>query len=138
MSPLLSGSKRSLDDSGVMLTLVESLSTAAATARQKSMSKPVQLPLSSGLENPRRPWLVPQTSEPRSFTFLSVWADAAVIEQPSAKATPNRRISRFMGQPLMDRFLEHTLSSLARSLREFGADVGGLLGSTPLLSARWL
>src|SRR5919204_4863675 len=83
MSPVLSGSKRSLDESGVNLTFVASLNTAAARARQKSTSKPVQLPLSSGLENPGRPWLTPQMSEPRSFTDLSVWADPATTEKPS-------------------------------------------------------
>src|SRR5436309_12368911 len=108
MSPVFSGSNRSLEESGVNFTLVASFNTAAATARQKSTSKPVQLPLSSGLEKPSNPWLTPQTSEPRSITFLSVWADAATTEKPSAKATPNTRISRFMNQP----FVGQILSSL--------------------------
>src|SRR3989440_2170040 len=115
MSPVLSGSKRSFAESGVNFTLPASLNMAAAMARQKSTSKPVQLPLSSGLENPNRPWLTPHTSEPRSFTFLSVWADAAVMEQPSAKATPNTRISRFMDQPLMEQLLSNRDSSLGES-----------------------
>jgi hypothetical protein len=44
-----------LAESGVNLTLLGSLKIAAAIARQKSTSKPVQLPLSSGLENPGNP-----------------------------------------------------------------------------------
>ena len=85
ISPVLSGSKRSFAESGVNLTLVASFNTAAASARQKSTSKPVQLPLSSGLENPGSPWLTPQMSEPRSFTPLSVWAWPVVTERLDAK-----------------------------------------------------
>src|SRR5215831_17422418 len=104
MSPVLSGSKRSLAESGVNFTLAESFKIAAASARQKSTSKPVQLPLSSGLEKPGSPWLTPQTSEPRSFTALSVCAEAATVE-PSAKAAPKRKIARCMEQPFMERSL---------------------------------
>src|SRR5207245_2284581 len=100
ISPDLSGSNRSLADNGVYLTLVGSLKIAAATARQKSTSKPVQLPLSSGLEKPGNPWLTPQRSEPLSFTVLSVWAAAASAQMPSTKATPNINIPLFMVQPL--------------------------------------
>jgi hypothetical protein len=104
MSPVLSGSKRSLAESGVNLTLVESFKTAAAIARQKSTSNPVQLPLSSGSENPATPWPTPQMSEPRSFTALSVCAEAAT-EPPSAKTAPKRKIARCMEQPFMERSL---------------------------------
>src|SRR5215813_14726685 len=103
MSPVLSGSNRSLAESGVNLTLLESFKTAAAIARQKSTSKPVQLPLSSGLENPGTPWPTPQISEPRSFTFLSVCADAAVSERPSATAKPKQQNTRFMERPFLRR-----------------------------------
>jgi hypothetical protein len=48
------------------------------------------------LENPIKPWLTPQISEPRSFTALSVCAGAAETERPSTKAAPNRNIPRFM------------------------------------------
>src|SRR5262245_7557632 len=116
MSPVLSGSNRSLAESGVNLTLVASFKIAAASARQKSTSTPIQLPLSSGLENPGNPWLTPQMSEPRSFTAFSVCADAAT-EKPSATAAPTKRkIARFMMQPL----LERSLSSLDRNLRDLG------------------
>src|SRR5215510_9187639 len=116
MSPVLSGSKRSLAESGVNFTLVGSFKIAAASARQKSTSNPVQLPLSSGLENPGSPWLTPQTSERRSFTAFSVWADAAT-EKPSTTAAPKKsKIARFMMQPL----LERSLSSLDRNLRDLG------------------
>src|SRR5712691_9308901 len=102
MSPVLSGSNRSLAESGVNLTLAASFKIAAANARQKSTSKPVQLPLSSGLENPGSPWLTPQSSEPRSFTALSVCADAAAAQKPSTTvAPPKRKIARFMKQPFL-------------------------------------
>ena len=113
MPPVLSGSKRSLAESGVNLTLVASLKTAAAIARQKSTSKPVQLPLSSGRENPGTPWLTPQMSEPRSFTALRVWARRRGDGKAEHEVAPKRTISRFMEQPFMGR----TLSSLTVTLR---------------------
>src|SRR6516165_7413003 len=97
ISPVLSGSKRSLAESGVNLTLIASFSTAAAMARQKSTSNPFQLPLSSGFEKPGRPWLTPQMSKPRSLTALSVCAFGAVAGQPTAIKT-DRKIARFMNQ----------------------------------------
>jgi len=45
---------------------------AAATARQKSTSKPVQLPLSSGIEKPGRPVLTPQKTSPRRIVRFKV------------------------------------------------------------------
>jgi hypothetical protein len=45
---------------------------AAATARQKSTSKPVQLPFSSGTEKPGRPLLTPQKTSPRRTVRFSV------------------------------------------------------------------
>ena len=113
MPPVLSGSNRSLDESGMNFTFVGSFKTAAAIARQKSTSKPVQFPLSSGREKPATPWPTPQRSDPRSFTALSVWADAAATEKPSTKVAPKRKILRFMDQP----FMGHTLSSVDRYLR---------------------
>src|SRR6266540_3029550 len=92
--------KRSLAESGTNLTLVASLKIAAAIARQNSTSRPVQLPLSSGFENPGSPWVTPHKSEPRHFTVLSVWADDGATAKTSAKATPRTKILRFMGQPL--------------------------------------
>src|SRR5208337_877087 len=57
---------------------------AAASARQKSTSKPDQSPLSSLKEKPAsRPSLTPQMSLPRSCTVFSVWASAAA---PNARA----------------------------------------------------
>src|SRR5581483_3855543 len=99
MSPDFNGSNRSLADSGLNFTLLGSLKIAAVTARQKSTSRPVQLPLSSGLENPGSPWLTPQMREPRSFTFLSVCAEAAPAQMPSSKAKPTMLVTRFMGRP---------------------------------------
>ena len=46
--------------------------TAAATARQKSTSRPVQLPLSSGNEKPGVPVPTPQLIMPRPLTVVSV------------------------------------------------------------------
>src|SRR3984893_6267260 len=86
ISPDCNAIKRSLADSGENLTLAGSLKIAEAIARQKSTSKPVQFPLSSGLENPGRPWLTPHISEPRSCTFLSVWAKPAAADKQRTKA----------------------------------------------------
>src|SRR4051794_5998755 len=73
---------------------------AAATARQTSTSRPVQLPLSSGDEKPGRPWLTPQDSMPRSLTVLRVCAEAAWAEKPAATARVRTRDTRFMGKCL--------------------------------------
>src|SRR4029078_13017497 len=70
ISPDCSAVKRALAESGTNLILVGSLKTAAAIARQMSTSRPVQLPLSSGVEKPGRPWLTPQDTMPRSFTLF--------------------------------------------------------------------
>src|SRR5262245_17038199 len=113
ISPDFSGSKRSLDESGVNLTLLGSLKIAAAIARQKSTSRPVQTPLSSGLEKPGNPWLTPQMSEPRSFTVFSIWALAASAHRPSPKAKPSVIVARFMVQPS-----GRLWPSLGRSLAE--------------------
>src|SRR5262249_31375909 len=65
-SPVLSGSNRSFADSGVNFTLVPSLSTAAAIARPTSTARPVQLPLASGLGDPRRPRPPPPPADGRA------------------------------------------------------------------------
>jgi hypothetical protein len=57
--------KRSLASSGTNFVFFGSSKMAAATARQKSTSKPVQLPLSSGMEKPGRPALTPHSTSPR-------------------------------------------------------------------------
>ena len=57
--------KRSLASSATNFALLGSLKIAEATARQKSTSKPVQLPLSSGIEKPGRPLLTPHSTSPR-------------------------------------------------------------------------
>src|SRR6478736_18988 len=77
ISPDCSAVKRSLADNGTYLTLLGSLKTAAAIARQTSTSSPVQLPLSSGSEKPASPWVTPQDSRPRSLIVLRVCAEAA-------------------------------------------------------------
>ncbi len=91
--------KRSLADSGTNLILVGSLKMAAATARQISTSRPVQLPLSSGGEKPGKPWLTPQDNMPRSLTDFSVCAVAAWVERPAARARVKTRDTRFMTKP---------------------------------------
>ena len=53
-----------------------SLKIAAAMARQKSTSSPVQLPCASGEPKPASVPLAPQLSMPRSLTAFSVWAEA--------------------------------------------------------------
>src|SRR6266478_624986 len=86
-------------ESGTNLTLVGSSKIAAATARHTSTSSPVQLPLSSGEENPGRPWLTPQDSKPRSLIVLSVSAEADWAEKPEASARVTTRDTRFMARP---------------------------------------
>src|SRR5260370_1532007 len=93
------GVKRSLAENGTNLTLVGSLKITAAIARQTSTSIPVQLPLSSGAEKPGKPALTPQDSMPRSVTVLSVWADAAPLERPAARARGKTTDTRSMAKP---------------------------------------
>src|SRR5438270_114853 len=99
ISPDCSAVKRSLADSGTNLTLVGSSKIAAATARQTSTSIPVQLPLSSGEENPGNPWLTPQESMPRSLTVLRVCAPADWAAKPAARAMVKTRGMRFIARP---------------------------------------
>src|SRR6476661_8561172 len=96
ISPDCSAVKRSLADSGTYLTLVASPKTAAAIARPTSTSSPVQLPLSSGDENPGRPWLTPEDNMPRSLTVLRVCAEADWTERQAATAKVRARDTRFM------------------------------------------
>src|SRR3954464_12959522 len=103
ISPDCSAVKRSLADSGTNFTLVASLKTAAAIARQISTSSPVQLPLSSGDEKPGKPWLTPQDSMPRSLTVLRVCAEAAWADRPAATARVRTRDTRFMTKPFKGR-----------------------------------
>src|SRR5262249_35269611 len=56
--------------------------------------------------------LTPQMSEPRSFTALSVWADAVSRQKPSETVAAKRKSARFMKQP----FLRLSVSTLDRSL----------------------
>src|ERR1051325_10124106 len=72
ISPACSDEKRCCELSGTNLTLLESLSTAAATALQKSTSSPVQRPWLSAFEKPGPDVLTPQMSWPRAFTASSV------------------------------------------------------------------
>src|SRR3954465_7454007 len=103
MSPDCRAGKGSLADSGTNFTLVASLKIAAAIARQMSTSRPAQLPLSSGAENPGKPWLTPHDSSPRSLTVLRVCAVAACIETAAARATITARDTRFMAKPFTGR-----------------------------------
>src|SRR5690349_21677756 len=85
-SPDCRAVKRSLALRGVYFTLVPSPSAAAATARQKSTSRPVHSPLSSGAEKPARPLLTPHWMKPLGLTSSSVSADAAETAMPIAAA----------------------------------------------------
>src|SRR5215217_7952282 len=95
-SPDCSAVKRSLAVSATNFTLLGSLKIAAASARQKSTSSPVQLPCASGRPNPPSVPLAPQLSMPRDLMVLSVWADAAVAATASAAARANLVTTRFM------------------------------------------
>src|SRR4051812_33594828 len=98
ISPDCSAVKRSLADNGANLTLLASLNTAAAIARQISTSSPAQLPLSSGAEKPGKPWLTPHDSMPRSLTVLRVCAVATCVERAAPRATVRAIDARFMGE----------------------------------------
>src|SRR5262249_61965513 len=93
--------KRSFADSGTYLTLLASSSTAAAIARQKSTSSPAHFPCASGRPNPASVPLAPQLSMPRSFTALSVCADApcAVTAWISATSVVSPFMSRLLPHP---------------------------------------
>src|SRR3974390_1476156 len=70
------------------LTLLASLKIAAAIARHRSTSNPLQLPLRSRAENPYRPSLTPQLSAPRSSTALRTCACADVAIEIVVSAAP--------------------------------------------------
>src|SRR5690606_35005362 len=72
---------------------------AAATARQKSASKPVHSPLSLGAAKPARPVCTPHLSEPRAFTSSSVAADAAPQAKVTAAALKIPSIHLFIPKP---------------------------------------
>src|SRR6478735_9468489 len=84
ISPACSEVKRCCELSGTYLTFSASLSTAAATARQKSTSSPDHLPWLSAEENPGPEVLTPQTTWPRAFTASSVLPACAAV----ARARP--------------------------------------------------
>src|SRR6185312_12874925 len=84
ISPDCRAVKRCCADSGTNLVLVESPSTAAATAPHISTSRPFHLPWLSGSEKPPRPVLTPQITWPRFFTTSSV--DSACAAKGSARA----------------------------------------------------
>src|SRR5262245_14271353 len=77
--PDLSASNRSAVEIGTNATLPASAKIPAATARQKSTSKPDHLPPPSSTEKPRSPSFTPQISFPRCFTISNVDAAADVI-----------------------------------------------------------
>src|SRR3974390_3037902 len=75
------------------LTLPASLKIAAAIARHRSTSNPLQLPLWSRAENPYTPSLTPQLSAPRSSTTLRscACADVAIEIVVSTATLKNAR-----------------------------------------------
>ena len=83
ISPACSEAKRCCELSGTYLTLSASFSTAAATARQKSTSRPVHLPWLSAAEKPGPEVLTPQTTWPRALTASSVLPACAVVASPT-------------------------------------------------------
>src|SRR3954447_9909606 len=87
ISPACSDEKRCCELSGTNLTLFASLSTAAARARQKSTSSPVQRPWLSAFEKPGPDVLTPHTSCPRALIASSVlpaWAGTRIDAMASA------------------------------------------------------
>jgi hypothetical protein len=94
--------KRSLASSGTNLTLVGSSKIAAAMARQKSTSKPDQLPFSSAAEKPGRPVLTPHSTASRRTVLFSVCvsyrsktiaATATAIATAKPIKRPDRKVS---------------------------------------------
>src|SRR5690349_8803273 len=86
ISPDCSDEKRCCEFSGTNLTLFASLSTAAATALQKSTSRPVHLPWLSAFEKPGPEVLTPHTTWPRALTASSV-LPAQAGEAAAARAS---------------------------------------------------
>ena len=86
-SPEFNIVKRVLPVEGTNLTLSPSPSTAAATARQKSASKPSQRPLASGAAKPAKPVVTTHLSSPAARTSSKVDACAAVAVM-AVRATP--------------------------------------------------
>src|ERR1043166_6130607 len=84
--------KRSLASRLTNFTFFGSSKMAAATARQKSTSKPDQLPLSSGVENPGRPVLTPHgTARRRAAAVRPVGARGVLPQKkPRSSAHQNR------------------------------------------------
>src|SRR5262245_11966492 len=93
-SPNWSAVKRCCELSGTHFTLFASPRTAAATARQKSTSKPFQLPWLSAAENPGAEVLTPHTSCPRCLTASRVFpASAVVTAHKPVRAAANAAIA---------------------------------------------
>src|SRR5260370_34268856 len=84
ISPDCSAVNRSLASSAMNVTLVGSPKIAAAMPRQRSTSRPVQLPLSSGMPKPGSPGLAPQVRKPFCLTVSRVPAETAVVAHPNA------------------------------------------------------
>src|SRR5215468_6651430 len=86
-SPVCNAAKRLAAVSGTNFTLFASLKIAAATARQKSTSKPVQLPWASGRPKPGSWPLEPQLRTPRCLTVSRVAATAVSATTNATAAT---------------------------------------------------
>src|SRR5580704_584084 len=99
ISPDCKAVKRSFAVSGTNLTFLGSLKMAAAMARQKSTSKPVQLPCGSGKPKPASVPLPPQINSPRSLMDASVSARAACTPDASAITNANAVARRFIIRP---------------------------------------
>src|SRR5690606_21987630 len=94
-SPDCRAGKRSLAESGVYVTLVASPNTAAATALQRSTSRPAQLPAESCAPKPARyEPVTPHCTKPLALTSVSVSACVAVAPIPST-AAPTSAVTIF-------------------------------------------
>src|SRR5258706_9689782 len=100
ISPDWSAVKRCFDESGTKLTFVPSPKIAAATARQKSASRPVQLPWLSADEKPARPCVTPQFSVPLAFTSSTVEAFTGMADKEKIART-NEIMLRWLGQSVI-------------------------------------
>src|SRR3954447_24625326 len=95
-SPDCTEVKRCCAVSATNFTLVGSLKIAAASARQKSTSRPVQLPCASGRPKPPSVPFAPQLRLPRDLMVFNVCADAAEAANATAAARASVVTARFM------------------------------------------
>ena len=100
ISPDCNAVKRSLADSGTNLILLGSSKIAAASARQISTSSPVQLPLSSGVREPRQALAHPAGQLASLLDDLEGLSRGGLGRKAGDESKGNSRDTRFMDKGL--------------------------------------